>query len=44
MKLHLIEIIELKDDKLKLADVNEDGDVDIADMARLKLMLLDLPI
>ena len=44
MKLHLIDIIELKDNRLKAADINGNGVVDITDIARLKLMLLDLDI
>ena len=42
MKLHLVEILELPEDRLEVADMNKDNEIDISDMALLKLVLLGL--
>lgn len=42
MKLHIVEIEELPEDRFEVADMNKDNEIDITDMAILKLVLLGL--
>ena len=42
MKLHLIGISELPEDRFEIADMNKNNEIDISDIALLKLVLLGL--